>query len=262
MKPNRRFLSKAGYFSVLLFFLLIASDQFAGTSTRPAPTDAVTLDVIFRGPMTFMQYKDGKVFAFIPKVKGHTYVSARAINFCELKTGSYAPNWPVQSQSSLDPGDVIPHELKIDATQESVSLDNTKVYVSIDLGKPYEIIPIQFDPATVWKQSSPGTEKLYPTVMVARYILPSGGTSSNFALSPNCDIKLQSLGPERILEIVMGPQVEDNCLHKHAHEAFDALKGSINLDRSIDFPPVPGCSANRFRATDCRAPMIVVTGAS
>jgi hypothetical protein len=159
---------------------------------------------------------------------------------------------------------VIPSDLKIDAKQEPVRLDKTKLYVSLDLGKPYEVVPIQFDPATVWKQSSAGaTEKFYPTGMVARYVIPKGsGINSKFTLSAGCDLNLQSLGAERIAEIGIGPQIEDNCSHKHAHEAFDALKASLNLNRSIEFPPTPGCPGIEFRAIDCRAPMIVITGAN
>jgi hypothetical protein len=266
MKANRKYPKKPWFLLPFLLFLFAASGHPKGAVGGPTPdaTGDLMLDMVFRGPIIFMQYQDGEVYSLIPKVRGHTYVYARAMNGCELKTGTYQPAWPNQSQSTLDPGGVIRPELKIDAKQEPVSLDRTRIYVSIDLGKPYEVVPIQFDPATVWKDSpSNATEWPYPTAMVARYVIPKGSPiGTKFTLFKDCDLNLQSLGAERIAEIGIGPQIEDNCKHKHAHEAFDALKASLNLNRSIDFPPLPGCAGAEFRAIDCRSPMIVVTGAN
>ena len=265
MKTDSTFLNRLSVLVFVLFFLFPTTDRVKPAYGQPSPDiqSGLTLDVIFRGPMTFMQYQDGEVYALIPRVKGHTYVYARAINNCELKLGTYTPAWPNQANSALDPANLIPRELKIDATQETVSLEQSKVYVTVDLGKPYEVLPIQFDPATVWKQNSAGaTEKFYPTGMVVRYAIPNGNQiGSKLTLSPNCELNPESLGAERIVEIGVGPLIEDNCAHKHAHEAFDALKSSLKVDRSIDFPHAPGCPGIRFRAIDCRAPMVVVTNA-
>jgi hypothetical protein len=143
---------------------------------------------------------------------------------------------------------------------------------------------VQQDPGVPGPDASWG----YPAALAFRYIyntFPAVTVSDmNNHDSALCTPRLAALGQEVMLNVGMGPDVQDGT-HQHAHAVFAALLALFPpLTRYIAFPSpfssvaAPGTQSGgggslmqiswrsgRFlpviHATDCRSPMIIVTGA-
>ena len=80
---------------------------------------------------------------------------------------------------------------------------------------------------------------------------PCKGDLSTAVLTP------QIFDNEHFLKVGVGPDVEDDKQHTHATHAFRAeVAMFLALKRYAKFP-----MPTRFRATDCRAPVILITDA-
>jgi len=275
-----------------------AQNHNGNSSSAPvqaAAPPAYTLNILVSGPMGVVHYADDSVDILVPSVEGHTYIYVKGVDDCLAPTGP--GNYQINAQAfggktELDPNRAVMHkELLVSHPSEPVQIDpNRLAFARIHLPKPWQIKPMHMEPARVQDSPAvpaPDTSWSYPAALAFRYAyshFPSVTVSDlNNQGATLCTPRLESLGHEVILNVGMGPDAEDGT-HQHAHAAFAALLNLFPpLTRYIAFPSTFAAAASPattsgganlvrissghgrllpvIHATDCRAPMILVTGA-
>ncbi len=297
-------LRRRSFALVDLCVLLLATGAWAqnhshnsiAASVKTAAPSAYTLNIVVSGPMGVVHYADDSVDILVPSVEGHTYIYIKGMNDCLAPTG--AGSYQINAQAfggktEIDPNGTVTHkELMVVHPLEPVQIDpNRLAFARIHLPKPWQIKPVHMEPARVQDSPAvpaPDASWSYPAALAFRYAydrFPSVTVSGlNNQGATLCTPRLESLGHEVMLNVGMGPDVDDGT-HQHAHAAFAALLNLFPpLTRYIAFPstfaPAAGSgehdgtggnlvriSSGRGRllpvihATDCRSPMIFITGA-
>jgi hypothetical protein len=213
----------------------------------------------------------------LPNIDRHPYGFVKGLNDCQLEEGKgvdYQVNFNSNATSTeVDPDKSFPDEVKVDNNQEAVNVDPQKRRLSaIRLSRPQQIVALHLDGegAAVYKPGEkPPKDHLYPTLVALRYKVPLNAPvsvsiqSSGKVTCP--EVTVRPLGNERILHIGMGPAVEDEPGHPHAKLAFGAESDLLPpLKRAIYYPLMGHLlrTGRRLRASDCKAPILLITGAN
>jgi hypothetical protein len=262
--------------SMVVIVASVAAIALATPQKRPNSERSwdYTLDVVFEGPAGFVKFQDGHVMVYVADVETHDYAFVKGLSDCELTGTDYRFDLPPSVfDSTPDPN--LKNNLNI-PWNNTIQIDPAGLhYASFYLPQPYQIKAAHVDPTAVSDKPFPssGPEPPYvnyQTSIVLRYkmqasdppitistidpsapIKPCKGSSPSAVLSP------QIFDNEHFLKVGVGPDVEDDTNHTHATHAF---KGEVAmfpaLKRYAKFP-----MPTRFRATDCRAPVILITDA-
>jgi hypothetical protein len=242
-----------------------ARGAYAATPSKLS-ADVPMLDVIVQSPIAIVQYKDGDVDLLLEDIDDHPYGFVKGTSDCGLEEGrgvDYRIDFTSNEASTdIDPDKMMPDEVKIDNGAEPVNIDLYKRRLSaIRLPRPRQIIPVHLDGEglTVYKPGGPiSVGHSYPTSIALRYAVPVNAPIAVERQDVNspCPLAVRALGNERLIYVGMGPAVEDTPGHPHAVEAFHEERDLLSpLQREIHYPK------NRLRASDCKAPIILVTGA-
>ena len=231
-----------------------------------------TLDIVFEGPAGFVKYKDGHVMVYVADVESHDYAFVKGLSDCELGGNDYVFNLP-PSVFDPTPDPNLKNNLNIPWTN-ALQIDPAGLhYASFYLPQPFQIKAAHLDPTAVSDKPFPsGPEPPYTdyqTSIVLRYKMDANDppiTISNVDASGpkpckgdllNAVLTPQIFDNEHFLKVGVGPDVEDDKQHTHATHAFKAEVAMFPaLKRYAKFP-----MPTRFRATDCRAPVILITDA-
>lgn len=259
----------------------IFSTFFALSGTTPATSQKrpnatrnwdYTLDIVFEGPAGFVKYKDGHVVVFVADVEPHDYAFVKGLSDCESGGNDYVFNLPA-SVFDPTPDPNLKNNLNVPWTS-ALQIDPAGLhYASFSLPQPYQIKAAHVDPTAISeKPFSSGPEPAYSdyqTSIALRYKMDANDPSitiSNVDASgskpckgdlPNAILTPQLFDNEHFLKVGVGPDVEDDKQHTHATHAFKSEVAMFPaLKRYAKFP-MPA----RFRATDCRAPVILITDA-
>ncbi len=262
--------------SMVLTVASLAAIALAAPQKRPTPERNwdYTLNVVFEGPAGFVKFQDGHVMVYVADVEPHNYAFVKGLNDCELTGTDYRFDLP---PSVLDPtpDPNLNNNLNI-PWNNTIQIDPAGLhYASFYLPQPYQIKAAHVDPTAVsdkpFTSSGPAPSYVnYQTSVVLRYkmqttdppitistidpnapIKPCKGSSQSAPLSP------QIFDNEHFLKVGVGPEVEDDTNHTHATHAFKSEVAMFPALKRYAMFPMP----TRFRATDCRAPVILITDA-
>ena len=259
-------------------FAIVASLGATAPATpekRPASGRSwdYTLDVVFEGPIGFVQFQDGHVMVYVADVEPHDYAFVKGFTDCELTGTNYAFGLP-PSVFDPTPDPNLKNNLNV-PWNNTIQIDPAGLhYASFYLPQPYQIKAVHVDPTAVSDKPFPLAGPAppyvnYQTSIVLRYKMqtndpaitistidpsapkPCKGASQSAVLVP------QIFDNEHSLKVGVGPDVEDDTNHTHATHAFKAEVAMFPaLKRYAKFP-----MPTKFRAADCRAPVILITGA-